>query len=152
MDNLEINLSDTKTKKPMSVAPNKSKKKKIACITTFVIGIIMLIVGAVFLVMRLTGQSEVADGEYLVSAENWALENAEEQVVWDFTEVGKGILTTDGHEHDYEFMWELEDGKLLIRTDWLYELDNTYEYKLDQSNGVLTLTDDDGEYMFVAQP
>lgn len=150
MDNTEVSLANKKDKKPMSVAPNK--KKKIACIVTFVVGVVMLIVGAVFLGLKLVEQPEIADGEYLVSAESWALENAEEQVVWDFTEMGKGVLTTDGHVHDYDFVWKLEDGELLIETDWLYELENKYDYKLDQSNGVLTLTDGDAEYVFVAQP
>ena len=31
------------------------------------------------------------------------------------------------------------------------ELNNEYDYSLDQSNGILTLTDDDESYRFVAQ-
>ena len=177
MDNLEINLDDTKIKKTGAEKPEKvskpakaptkvpSKKKKIFCIATFVVGLIVLAVGAVFLVLGLMKQSVVADGEYLVEAGSWRLDDDETaceaddteevctpMVVWDFTEIGKGTLTTDGHEHDYDFIWALEDGKLLVETDWLYDLEDEFEYSLDQGAGVLVLKNDGGdEYRFVAQ-
>ena len=91
----------------------------------------------------------MADAEYLVAAENWTLEDAE-GVIWDFTKIGEGTLTTNDHQNDYDFIWAIKDDKLLIETDWLYELENEYEYSLDQGAGVLTLTDGDSEYRFVA--
>ena len=144
------------------VTKNHQKRKKIACIATFVIGIIMLIVGATFLVISLLGSNAVADGEYLVEKKSWTLTDCGEEncdkVVWNFTEIGKGTLTTDGDEHEYSFEWAIEDGKLLIRTNWLYDLDNKYDYSLDQGGGTLTLREagedesDKVEYRFVAQP
>lgn len=125
------------------------KKKSIIATTTFVIGIIVLIVGIVFLVLGLNRGNALADGDYLVAQENWKLEDSD-KVVWDFTEIGRGTLTTNGHENDYEFKWAIEDGKLKIETDWLYELENEYDYSLDQANGTLILKAEDKEYKFVA--
>ena len=44
----------------------------------------------------------------------------------------------------------LEDGKLKIETKWLYDLENDYDYKLDQKSGILTLNDGENEYKFIA--
>ena len=129
---------------------NPEKKKKIISIGVLIVGLIMLIVGVAFLVLNLMKMNQAADGDYLVSAGDWVLEG-EEGVIWDFTEVGKGKLTTNGHLNDYDFSWAIEDGKLLIETDWLYTLENEYEYSLDQGAGVLTLTADDATYKFTAQ-
>ncbi|MBR2725126.1 hypothetical protein IKE97_00555 [Candidatus Saccharibacteria bacterium] len=124
------------------------KKKTIISIITFTLGIIVLIVGVVFLVLGINRGSSMDDAEYLVAQEKWTLED-EDKVVWDFTEIGKGTLTTNGHENDYEFKWALEDGKLKIETDWLYELENEYDYSLDQSGGILVLKADGEEHRFV---
>ena len=127
------------------------KKKKVISISVLVIGLITLVVGVVFLVLNIMQANKAADGDFLVTAGNWTLEN-EPGVVWDFTEIGKGILTTNNHINDYDFKWALEDGKLLIETDWLYDLENEYTYNLDQSGKVLTLTTGDGaEYKFFAK-
>lgn len=72
-------------------------------------------------------------------------------VVWQFTEIGKGTLTTNNHVNDYDFKWALEDERLIIQTDWLYKLDNEYTYVLDQGAGTLVLSDGEKEYKFVAQ-
>lgn len=144
-------------------------KKKIISIVILVVGVVVLGVGTVFLVLHLTQAPVVADGEYLVSAGEWVL-NSEEcsepeaskepeassecgtpSVIWKFTEIGKGTLTTNNHVNDYDFAWALEDGYLAMRTNWLYELDNNYEYKLDQKTGELTLTADGKDYRFVAK-
>lgn len=142
--------------------PEKKSKKKLISIIVLVIGLLFLVVGVAFLMTRLLKGPEVQDGEYLVSAENWTLsdgancENEEDatncvsSVIWNFAEIGKGTLTTNNHLNDYDFTWAIQDGKLLIETDWLYQLDNEYEYELDKSNGVLTLKSDDGEYKFFA--
>lgn len=143
-----------KTKKEKTKVGKKSgflddpKKRKIVGIAVLIVGLITLVVGIVFLVLNLTRGVAVDDSEYLITAENWKLEN-EEGVIWDFTEVGKGTLTTNDHKNDYDFEWRLEDGKLTIKTNWLYELDNEYDYELDQVNGVLTLTEDGKEYRFL---
>ncbi|MBP5648100.1 hypothetical protein J6X04_02335 [Candidatus Saccharibacteria bacterium] len=152
------------------------KKKKIISFAVFTIGLAVLVAGAVFLVLNLTRGTDIADGEYLVSVGKWTLadevsvrtctdeyldpncgpEEGEEttidnRVVWNFTEIGKGTLTTNAHENDYDFIWAIEDGKLKIETKWLYDLENEYDYKLDQKAGELILSADGEEYKFVAE-
>ena len=122
-------------------------KKRIS-IVVFIIGIITLIAGVIFLILRLTAQPGIQDGEYLVSIGEWQ-EADEPSVVWNFTEIGKGTLTTNNHLNDYEFIWALEDGKLKIETEWLYTMDNEFEYSLDQSNNTLKLTDGDETIEFI---
>ena len=136
------------------------KKKQILSIVIFIIGIIMLITGVVFLALRLTAGDSVQDGEYLVSAKEWVLEdgtncaseetNCAPSVIWKFTEIGKGTLTTNNHTNDYDFIWAIDDKTLKIETAWLYDLENEYEYHLDQSAGKLTLTSGETEYIFTA--
>lgn len=161
-------------------------KKRIVSIVVMVVGLVTLVVGAIFLVLKLNEAPGVADGEYLVTAGSWVLEDGsncveavktetvvesdseaavdssetvdvetncigESGVIWNFTEIGKGTLTTNKHKNDYDFAWALEDGKMLIHTDWLYELDNEYNYQLDQGAGTLVLSDGENEYRFVAQ-
>ncbi len=134
----------------------------------------MLVAGVVFLIVRLTASPSIADGEYLVSVGEWTMRggncvqskcgsdtkcvgpNGESMmlcedsgVIWNFTEIGKGTLTTNNHLNDYDFIWALEDGKLQVQTDWLYTLDNTYEYTLDQGSGTLTLTTGNETITFV---
>lgn len=126
------------------------KKKKIIFISVFAVGLATLIAGAVFLILNLTRGADVADGEYLISVEKWVLSDSD-RVEWKFTEIGKGTLTTNAHENDYDFLWSLEDGKMKVETDWLYDLENEYDYKLDQNAGELILSADGKEHRFVAQ-
>ena len=126
------------------------KKKKIIFISVFAVGLATLIAGAVFLILNLTRGADVADGEYLISVEKWVLSDSD-RVEWKFTEIGKGTLTTNAHENDYGFLWSLEDGKMKVETDWLYDLENEYDYKLDQNAGELILSANGEEHRFVAQ-
>ncbi len=146
------------------------KKKRIISIIVFIIGIIALIVGIVFLVLDLTKGPNIQDGEYLVSAKAWILENdgtncenseedgadcaddvASRSVIWKFTEIGKGSLTTNNHVNDYDFIWAIEDGKLKIETDWLYALVDEYDYEINQREGLLILKNGENEFRFVAE-
>ena len=122
-------------------------KKRVSLIV-MIIGLITLVVGVVFLIIRLTAGPSVADGEYLVSVGEWA-EQGEPGIVWNFTEIGKGTLTTNNHTNDYDFAWALEDGKLKIDTEWLYTLNNEFDYTLDQNGNMLTLTSGGEEIIFV---
>ena len=148
-------------------------KKRISIIT-LIVGLVTLVAGVVFLIIRLTAASGVADGEYLVSIGKWGLEggncvqakcgeNAKcvgpdgeatvicdgDGVIWNFTEIGKGTLTTNNHVNDYNFTWAIEDDKLIIQTEWLYTLNNEYNYSLDQNNNTLTLISGDETVKFI---
>lgn len=122
-------------------------KKRVSLIV-LIIGLLTLIAGVVFLIVRLTARPSVADGEYLVSVGEWK-EQDEPSVIWNFTEIGKGTLTTNNHINDYDFVWALEDGKLKINTEWLYTLNNEFDYALDQGSNILTLTSGDETFTFV---
>lgn len=122
-------------------------KKRISLIV-LIIGLLTLIAGVVFLIVRLAAGPSVADGEYLVSVDEWT-EQGEPSIVWNFTEIGKGTLTTNNHTNDYDFVWALEDGKLKINTEWLYTLNNEFDYALDQGSNILTLTSGDETFTFV---
>lgn len=141
-----------------NVRTNASKNKAVS-LAVLIVGLIMLAVGVVFLVLGIKETSLLADGDFLVAAGEWRLAESEtcveieckDTVIWTFSEIGKGTLTTNGHKNDYDFKWAIQDGKLVIETDWLYELDNEYEYTIDHGALVLTLKDGEREYKFVAE-
>ena len=154
------------------------KKKRFAFIV-FIIGILVLVFGLVLILLKLVNiDDRMQDGEYLVEKKEWALVHTsttdepwstgtefitncgsggvetncrdEVEVIWQFTEIGKGTLTTNDHLNDYDFIWALEDGKLKIETSWLYPLENEYEYELNQESGLLKLADGEKFYYFTA--
>ena len=122
-------------------------KKRVSLIV-LIIGLLTLIAGVVFLIVRLNAGPSVADGEYLVSVGEWK-EQDEPSVIWNFTEIGKGTLTTNNHTNDYDFIWAIEDGKLKVNTEWLYTLNDEFDYTLDQNGNMLTLTRGDEETIFI---
>ena len=117
-------------------------------IFVFGIGIFTLLVGGFFLIKTLTKKPATPDGRYLVSVGTWARED-EPTVIWTFSEIGKGSLTTNRHYNDYDFIWSIEDKKLSIETSWLYTLNDTFEYELNQKKNTLTLTSGGVDYVFV---
>ena len=123
------------------------KRHKKLPIVILVIGILSLIVGAVLLAIRLVSAPKISDAEYLVQIGQWAEDDAE-GVIWNFTSIGEGTLTTNDHINDYKFAWAIEDKKLKIQTDWLYTIDNEYTYELDQNASRLTLTEGSSEINF----
>ena len=128
----------------------KLEKKWVISITVCVIGVVALVAGVIMMILNFGQTAAMQDGEYLVSASEWVLEDESDGVVWKFTEIGKGTLTTNNHLNDYDFIWALKDDKLSIETEWLYELENEYEYELNQGDGVLVLKEGDEEHKFVA--
>lgn len=114
----------------------------------FVIGVVALVAGVVCLCVNLFQGSAVQDAEYLIQIGEWQRED-EPTVVWVFSEVGSGALTTDNHGNDYPFIWAMEGDKLKVETEWLYGFDNEYTYQLDQGAQTLTLSDDTGVWTFV---
>ncbi|MBR3269950.1 hypothetical protein IKG07_01740 [Candidatus Saccharibacteria bacterium] len=126
--------------KPEGKKKKSGKSKK--SIAFFTIGMLALVGGLSFLIYRLVVGPSAADAEFLINAGEW-VEEDEPSVVWKFTEVGKGTLTTDGHTTDYDFIWALENGKIKVETAWLYKLEDTFNYSLDQGAKVLTLKDEE---------
>ncbi|MDO5474775.1 MAG: DUF5640 domain-containing protein [Candidatus Saccharibacteria bacterium] len=122
------------------------KRKQLISIIIFIIGLITLIAGVVFLILKLNSGAPIEDGEYLISVDSWIRED-EPGVIWSFTEIGKGKLTTNNHLNDYDFIWTIEDGKIKIKTDWLYSLNDEYSYKIEDGNLIL-IRDDSSEIKF----
>ena len=122
------------------------KKKKILSISVFIIGLIALIVGVVFLILDLNKGVSLQDGEYLVSVDSWVKED-EPGVIWTFTEIGKVKLTTNNYLNSYDFIWAIEDNKFKIETDWLYTLNDEFKYRIDSGNLIL-IQDDSTEIKF----
>ena len=123
------------------------KKKQIISIIISVIGLITLVIGGVFLITKLTSGPKIQDGEYLVSVSEFSRED-EPEVVWRFTEIGKGTLTTNNHLNDYDFIWALEGDVLKIETEWLLTINNEYRYRIDNGNLIL-VSEDSGEIKLV---
>ena len=142
--------------------------KKTLSIIVLILGVATLAFGVVFLILNLNKEPAISDGEFLILASDWTLSdntncvsNSEENleatncmpsVYWKFTEAGKGTLTTNNHVNDYDFEWEIKDGELIMRTDWLYPIDNKYQYTLDQENLTLTLKGEGEETVFTGTP
>ena len=114
------------------------KKKRLPLII-FIIGLVALLGGAGYLIFKIIKQPDLRDAEYLVDAGEWVKEGAE-GVIWDFTEIGKGSLTTNNHINDYDFLWSMEGDKIKIETKWLYDLEDEYTYSIYRGSKSLTLT------------
>lgn len=131
-------------KKIKEKKPRREKNKKLrAGIVVFVIGMATLVAGTVVMLINLLSVPGIRDAEFLVQVGSFARQDAP-GVIWNFTEIGKGTLTTNNHENDYDFIWAIEGEKLKIETDWLYELNNEFDYKIDKEKNTLTLIG--GEY------
>ena len=133
------------SKVPTTKAAKKEKtpkQKKIAGVVTLVIGAAVMIAGLVFMLVNLFAEPGLRDAEYLVEVGTWVRED-EPDVIWNFTEVGKGELTVNGGGQNYDFLWSIDGEQMIVETDWLYTLDDTYGYEIDQNARTLTLTNGD---------
>lgn len=124
------------------------KKKRISIIV-FIIGIILAIAGVVVLVINIMAKNTTDNAEFLISTGAWQRQD-QPDVIWKFTEAGKGSLTTNNHQNDYDFVWMLDGDTIKIRTNYLYEKEDEFTYKIDQSAKTLTLKSGDKEYIFTA--
>ena len=129
--------------KELAKAFEEKPKKRISPLAIFVIGLTFLIIGATFLIVKLVNIAKVDDAERLVEIGTFVKEGGTD-VIWRFTEIGKGTLTTNNHTNDYDFIWAIDGNKLKIETAWLYDLNNEYSYKIDGDKLVL-----DEEIIFV---
>lgn len=128
--------------------PQKSAKM-IFSATVFSLGLLALAGGLVFLILNFTKTPRLRDAEYLVEVGAWEREDAP-SVVWQFTGIGSGQLTTNAHLNDYDFIWALDGNTIKTETSWLYTLNDEYVYELDQDAKTFTLTSSDGEtFIFI---
>ena len=150
----------------------KKSNKIILGIIAIVIGGGALIASVAFFIIDLISTPDLRDAEFLVQKGTWVMQSntaskptdcvtteeggeptdcitttseaPAENVIWKFTEIGKGTLTTNNHIDDHDFKWALDGNKLLIETEWLYTLYNEVTYSLDQKEETLILTDENG--------
>ena len=123
------------------------KKKRISIII-FIIGLAALIGGGVFFALDFFKKPAVQDADFIVSVGTWVKQD-EPSVIWNFTEIGKGSLTTNNHLNDYDFIWAIDNDTLKIETTWLYDLENEYTFELDQDTKILKLTSGEDTYTFI---
>ena len=126
---------EAQPKKPLK---QKSTKKTVGFVV-LLCGIMICVAGLVFLLVNLFTGPGLRDAEYLVEVGQWVRED-EPSVIWEFTEIGKGGLTTNAHTNDYDFIWAISDDVLQVETNWLYTLNDSFEYVLDQDANTLVLT------------
>ncbi|MBQ6410176.1 hypothetical protein IJI18_02910 [Candidatus Saccharibacteria bacterium] len=148
MNELAKAFDDKVAESPKTKKKKSTKTKK--PIVVFVVGLVVLVSGLVFLIYKLVAGPSKADAEFLISSGEW-VEEDEPTVIWNFTEVGKGTLTTDGRQTDYDFIWSLSNGKLKMETSWLYDIEDEFEYTLDQGSKTLTVKKNDTEVKLKAQ-
>lgn len=98
----------------------------------FIIGILALIGSGIFCFITFSN-NRITIAERLLEVKTWAKDGAP-SVIWTFTEPGKGTLTTNNHQNDYDFIWSVEGEKLKIETTWLYNLVDEYSIKLVGDN------------------
>ncbi len=128
---------EEKTKSP-------KKAKLIAGITTAVLGAGALAASLTFFIIDMNSKPGMRDAEFLVEKGTWVMQSDTPEVIWNFTEIGKGTLTTNNHIDDHEFKWSIENGKLKIETEWLYTLYDELAYTLDQKAQTLEVQREDG--------
>ena len=144
-----VGMNEQQTAKPEKRKVKKpwTKQRKIS-LAVLIVGVLVLAGGIGFLVYNLLKTPSASDAEYLVTVGEWQRKD-EPSVIWDFTEIGKGTLTTNDGENEYDFKWAFEDDKLKIDTDWLYTLNDEYDFSLDQEAKTFTISSDDETIMFV---
>ena len=140
---------EVQEEKPLTLEekPAKDKKNRGGFIMLLV-GILVCVAGLVFLLVNILAKPGLRDAEYLVEVGTWVRRD-EPSVEWKFTEVGKGVLTTNAHTNDYDFIWALDEDTLKVETAWLYTLNDSFVYELNQSDKTLTLTKDEETIVFI---
>lgn len=148
MDNTNVTTETNNTPVESEKPKKKKSGKKIFGVIVFILGIATLIGGLTFMLINFLKPPIIRDADYLVKVSTWQLKD-DAAVVWNFTEIGKGSLTTNAYINEYDFIWRMDNDILKIETDWLYTLNDEYVYQLDQNEKILTLTSGEDNYTFV---
>ena len=98
------------------------------------------VAGLTFFLVNLFTEPGLRDAEYLVEIGTWTRKD-QPSVIWQFTEVGKGTLTTNAHTNDYDFIWAISGDKLEVETEWLHNLEDEFSYVLSQDEPELILNE-----------
>lgn len=111
-------------------------KKKLIVIFSAIFAFLAVTFGAFFitrLIMEKESAEKISDADFLVSKHVWKKVGTE-NVIWTFESDGSCKISTNGTE-TFDCDWNFSDEKLHIKTAWLYELDDTFEFSLDKDAG-----------------
>ena len=109
-------------------------KKKLLLILASIIILIASAVGTFFVAKtldELDPTKKFSDAEFLTTFSEWKKVGTE-TVSWSFNSDGTCRLTTNGTEF-FDCKWFLEDEILGIKTAWLTELDDEFNFTLDRN-------------------
>lgn len=118
------NIKSSSAAKPLNSTSRRWPK------IVLVAGVALLIAGAALFVVKIVSGATLRDANTLIEVGAWQREDAPE-VVWTFTEMGKGTLTSNGHQNDYDFLWRIDGDTLKLEIKWLYDIESEYTYHLD---------------------
>ena len=118
------NIKSSSAAKPLS--PTSRRWPKLVLVA----GVALLIAGVALFVVKMISGAALRDANTLIEVGTWQREDAPE-VIWTFTEMGKGTLTSNGHQNDYDFLWRIDGDTLKLEIKWLYDIESEYTYHLD---------------------
>ncbi len=118
------NIKSSSAAKPLNSTSRRWPKIVLAA------GIVVLVAGVALFVVKMISGATLRDANTLIEVGAWQREDAPE-VVWTFTEMGKGTLTSNGHQNDYDFLWRIDGDTLKLEIKWLYDIESEYTYHLD---------------------
>lgn len=129
----------------------KSKKSKKPLIITLIIVGVLLVAGLVYYFFFFSKGTKIvlSDSDYLIETKSWEKVDAP-TVIWVFNENGKGELTTNKSNY-YDTTWSLKGSTLEISTEWLYDLNDSFEISIDRGEKSFTVKNlsDETESKFV---
>lgn len=128
-----------------------SKKAKLALIISAAVLALAGLAAVLVLVVFKTEEPEIilTDRDYLV-AHAWEKQGAP-TVIWTFHADGTGEITTNKQNY-YAMNWALEqENSLAIKTDWLYELSDNFDFSYNKDTDTFTVKNlaDETESVFV---
>lgn len=131
------NIKSSSAAKPLNSTSRRWPKLVLAA------GVVLLIAGVALFVMKMVSGATLRDANTLIEVGTWQREDAPE-VIWTFTEMGKGTLTSNNHQNDYDFLWRIDGDTLKLEIKWLYDIESEYTYHLDGKTLSLKQLDPEG--------
>lgn len=134
----------------------KDKKTKLTLIIIAAVVSALIIAGVCvyfFVLKKPEPEVVLTDAQYVIKTGSWEKQDSP-TVIWTFRADGTGEVTTNKSNY-YNTTWELTEDEsaqtLSITTDWLYELNDSFEFALDRETNSFTVKNksDETESVFV---
>ena len=110
-------------------------KKKLILIFGSIFFLIAVTAGSFFLTKFIDEsdpKKKMSDADLLVSTNSWT-KSGEDTVIWSFKPDATCRLTTNGTEY-FDCTWYLEDGILGIKTSWLIDLEDEFDFRMNRDS------------------